>query len=105
MGYVYLICDPSLDAFKIGVTRKNDIKERIKKLQTGNAEELFISKYYEYEYPFRLEKLLHTKYANQRIHGEWFKLTIKDICEFTTTCRFPRQISIFLKKIRTLSWI
>ena len=35
-GYVYLICDPDKDAYKIGVTR-NLNQNRIKKLQTGNA--------------------------------------------------------------------
>ena len=86
MGYVYLICDPSSDSFKIGVTGKN-IKDRIKKLQTGNAEELFISSFYECEYPFRLEKMLHTKYANKRMHGEWFSLSSHDIGQFRNICK------------------
>lgn len=48
MGYVYLICDPATDRFKIGVTR--DLKSnRLKKLQTGNSTELFIRDIYETE--------------------------------------------------------
>jgi hypothetical protein len=85
MGYVYLICDPSSDAFKIGVTNKK-IDKRIKKLQTGNPEELFISSFYECEYPFRLEKMLHTKFSNKRMHGEWFSLNSHDIGQFRNTC-------------------
>ena len=50
-GYVYLICDPANTTFKIGVTR--DLKsQRIKKLQTGNSTELFISSIYKTKYPF-----------------------------------------------------
>ena len=48
MGYVYLICDPATDHFKIGVTR-NTIQNRIKKLQTGNPSKLFIKDFYETE--------------------------------------------------------
>ena len=84
-GYVYLICDPSNTTFKIGVTR--DLKsQRLKKLQTGNSEELFISSYYKYKYPFRLEKLLHLRFHNKHEHGEWFKLTAEDIVQFKQTC-------------------
>lgn len=97
MGFVYLICDPSNDNFKIGVTKKNDIRERIKKLQTGNSTELFISSYYECEYPFRLEKLLHTKFHNKRKIGEWFSLESTDISNFKTICKELEKIIYCLK--------
>lgn len=96
MGYVYLICDPSNDSFKIGVTKK-DIKERIKKLQTGNCEELFIASYYEYEYPYRLEKMLHAKFSDKRLQGEWFKLSSNDIGQFRTICQELSNIIESLK--------
>ena len=52
-GYIYLICDPANDTYKIGVTR--DINSnRLKKLQTGNSTELHIVYIYKCEYPFRL---------------------------------------------------
>lgn len=86
MGYVYLICDPSNDTFKIGVTKKLDIEERVRKLQTGNSTELFIRSFYKCEYPFRLEKLLHTRFYNKRQIGEWFSLDCKDVCNFKKTC-------------------
>lgn len=44
-GYVYLICDPANNTYKIGVTR-NLKSKRLKKLQTGNSTELHICKYY-----------------------------------------------------------
>lgn len=101
MGYVYLICDPSNDSYKIGVTNK-DINKRIQKLQTGNCEELFISSFYKCEYPFRLEKMLHTRFANKRIHGEWFKLSSHDIGQFRNTCE---ELLNILESIRSNPFI
>lgn len=86
MGYVYLMCDAVSDTFKIGVTKRKNIEERLKDLQTGNAADIFIRSYYECEYPYRLEKLLHNHFANKRVRGEWFALDAKDICSFKETC-------------------
>ena len=86
MGYVYLICDPSNDRFKIGVTR-NKVDKRVKKLQTGNSCELFISDIYETEWPFRLETFLHNFYKQKRILNEWFALDVQDVTSFHETCR------------------
>lgn len=87
MGYVYLICDPANDSFKIGVTKKLDIDERMHKLQTGNSTELFIKSYFKCEYPFRLEKLLHLRFHGKRLHGEWFSLDVHDVTNFKATCK------------------
>lgn len=85
MGYVYLICDPATDRFKIGVTR--DLKSnRVKKLQTGNSTELFITDIYETEWPFRLETLLHKRFINKRVLNEWFALDINDVVGFHKIC-------------------
>lgn len=85
MGYVYLICDPSNDRFKIGVTR--DLKSnRIKKLQTGNSTELFIHTIYETDWPFRLESMLHNHFKNKHVLNEWFELDVNDVIGFKDTC-------------------
>jgi hypothetical protein len=85
MGYVYLICDPATDRFKIGVTR--DLKSnRVKKLQTGNSTELFIMDIYETEWPFRLETLLHKHFINKRVLNEWFALDVNDVVGFRKIC-------------------
>lgn len=91
MGYVYLICDPEANRFKIGVTREN-IKERIKKLQTGNSTELFISSYYESRFPFRLEKMLHNKFKEKKELNEWFNLENKDIFNFKKICEQQEEL-------------
>ena len=86
MGYVYLICDPATDRFKIGVTR--DLKSnRLKKLQTGNSTELFIRDIYETEWPFRLESMLHRHFKNKHVLNEWFELDVNDVVRFNEICK------------------
>lgn len=85
-GYVYLICDPANDTFKIGVTR--DLKSnRIKKLQTGNSTELFISSIYKTKYPFRMENMLHTKFSGKNELNEWFNLNSSEVGQFNNICK------------------
>jgi hypothetical protein len=85
-GYVYLICDPAKDVFKIGVTR-GDSEERIHRLQTGNSTELFVHSIYKTEYPFRLEKMLHNRFKLKRELNEWFRLDTDDVVHFKDTCK------------------
>lgn len=85
-GYVYLICDPSNTTFKIGVTR--DLKsQRLKKLQTGNSTELFISSIYKTKYPFRLETMLHSKFKTKNELNEWFNLEASEVGNFNLICK------------------
>ena len=84
-GYIYLICDPVKDFFKIGITT-GTIENRIKELQTGNAGELFIRDYFHSDTIFKLEELLHTKFRSKHVHGEWFKLDVQDVVHFKETC-------------------
>ena len=65
MGFVYLIYDRNNNSYKIGVT-KGDPKTRLKKLQTGNTCELELINQFEYEYPYRLESMLHNHYKRFR---------------------------------------
>lgn len=86
MGIVYLICDPASDLFKIGVTR-GSIEKRIKQLQVGNGSEIFIRDFYECEYPFRLETILHNKFKYLKQSGEWFALKAEHIINFKDICK------------------
>ena len=95
-GFVYLICDPQCDRFKIGVT-KGSIEKRILELQTGNSTELHITNWHKTTYPFRLEKMLHSKYSNYREHGEWFCLPNEEVSKFNETCDKIEEIIESLK--------
>lgn len=86
-GCVYLIEDSCNEVYKIGVTRKS-AKARLKQLQTGNPNELKLLEYFECEYPFRLENLLHNKYKLQQAFNEWYYMTKEDINNFIEDCKF-----------------
>ena len=90
-GYVYLICDPANDSYKIGVTR-NLSGNRIKKLQTGNPTELHMVSWYECQYPFRLEKMLHNKFRDKHELNEWYKLDLQDVIYFKEICEAQNNI-------------
>jgi hypothetical protein len=93
-GYVYLICDASNELFKIGVT-KSSIEKRIKKLQTGNSTELFVSNYHETYYPFCIETMLHNLFSDKRVLNEWFELSNDDINSFSETCdKLEKRIEV-----------
>lgn len=96
-GYVYLICDPLSNRFKVGVT-KGSIEKRILKLQTGNSTELHITNWYKTKYPFRMEKMLHTKFIEYRTHGEWFELPDNIIFSFTSICEKVEKSIEILKE-------
>ena len=86
MAFVYLLGDSGQDnTFKIGMTR-GKIEKRIKQLQTGNGEEIYLVNYYETEYPFFVERLLHTKFYPKQKRNEWFNLNVKDIVNFKEIC-------------------
>lgn len=107
-GYVYLLCNPSNDTFKIGVT-KNEIEKRIKQLETGNDEDIFIASYHYTQYPYRLEKMLHTHFTTYHVNREWFKFTdcapsklFDDYCKEFETSLLPALLEneCFTRNIR-----
>lgn len=87
MAFVYLLGDSGQDnTFKIGMTRGN-INKRIKQLQTGNGEEIYLVNFYETDYPFFLERSLHLKYYPKQKKNEWFTLDCEDIIHFKEHCK------------------
>ena len=97
MAYVYLLCDSGHDnMFKIGITR-GDIEKRIKKLQTGNANEIFLVNYYETEYPFFIEKMMHLRHFENHKRGEWFELKSYELNKFVDDCKECEEIAKAMK--------
>lgn len=77
-GIVYVL--KSGEHYKIGRTTSSTY-QRVRKLQTGNPE--LIEILYELETPdFEwMERYLHGLYRDERVAGEWFKLTSDDIAD------------------------
>ena len=71
--FVYLIQAGRKGPIKIGVAR--NVNARMCILQTGNHKELRLivklGPFTEY-YAYKIEGLLHKKFSNRRIRGEWF---------------------------------
>lgn len=84
---VYLLGDSLKEGlFKIGVTR-GTVENRLKKLQTGNAGQLYIVDKYETDYPFFIEKRMHLKYHSLNEMNEWFNMESSDVVQFKSECR------------------
>lgn len=93
-GYVYLLCDASSELFKIGVTR-GSIENRIRKLQTGNGNEIFVCQSFKTDHPFKMEKMLHSKYYSKRQLNEWFALDEEDVRSFIGNCeKFQHNMDV-----------
>ena len=97
MSFVYLIGENGNEGSdKIGSTRSKDIRKRLKQLQTGNSNSLFIKSFFETDYPFKVEKMLHARYKNNHTNGEWFYLD-KDITDnFEDICKKMEESVILM---------
>ncbi len=77
--YVYLMHDTTNNFYKIGISNNPKYRERTLQSEKPTIE-LIISK----RFPIRkiaesFEKALHETYSDQRIRGEWFDLSEKDV--------------------------
>ena len=85
-GYVYLLADNLKEGiYKIGVTR-GTIENRIKKLQTGNAGEIYMCRHYQTDIPFFVEKHLHLQFFSKNVKNEWFELSDEEVLDFYNRC-------------------
>ena len=97
MAFVYLLGDYGQNnTYKIGVTR-GKIEKRIKQLQTGNGNEIYLVDYYETKYPFFLERWLHMKFFPQQKLNEWFVLSENDILHFKEDCALFEENAMVLE--------
>lgn len=93
MGYVYLIGEIGNEGkYKIGSTRAKDVNKRLKQLQTGNSNELFIKDYFETDTPFKLEKMLHNQFKSLNLIGEWFDVPKAIVEDFKGICEDKMNI-------------
>lgn len=102
MGIVYLLRQVDINGnelFKIGIT-KNDVKKRIKQLQTGNPNRIDLI-YEHYSNNYRLiEQMLHSKFnLNKTLaKNEWFELLNAMVLNFKFICENYEKTIILLKE-------
>ena len=95
-GFVYLLCDG--EKFKIGMTKQKDINKRIKELQTGNPNEIWLHTYYETDNPLKIEKLMHGLHILGNVKNEWFDLTPSQVVNFKKNCEHCESVLKSLKE-------
>lgn len=96
IGSVYLLCDPSTDLFKIGMTR-SCVSKRIKELQTGNSCEIHLVKKFDTSIPSFIESSLHRHFMGKHSLNEWYTLEQQDIIDFEETCNYYEKIAEAMK--------
>lgn len=93
--YIYVI-GPKVGPQKIGITK--DLKSRLKAIQTGNPDKLFIHHFEEVETKQvrPLEKKIHLELSYKKLKGEWFDLTPEEAVDFLTyfTIRYGDDLLI-----------
>jgi len=88
IGYLYLL--EMSGNIKIGASK--DLNTRMKMLNYLLAEDINLCYSIRLKNPFKIEKILHNKYKDKRVKGEWFRLTKDDI----------NEIKIYLDSINKL---
>ena len=81
-GFIYLVHITGSNFYKIGYT-KNIIK-RLATLQTANALELVIIERFFSLNANYLEMQIHKHYESQRVRGEWFQFSKKQVKDFVS---------------------
>lgn len=107
VGTVYLLCDPSTDLFKIGMTR-NSVGKRMGELQTGNSCEIHLVKKFDTDIPSFIESSLHRHFFGKHSLNEWYELDTDDIANFENICLKYQNIAKTLQdnpffKYKTMS--
>jgi hypothetical protein len=85
--------DQGNEKYKIGITKKNP-EERLKKLNTGNPNNLTLIKTYSSHNYRRIETWLHKKYETQKTlaQNEFFTLSNEQVISFIDDCKYIDQV-------------
>lgn len=94
---IYLARQEGTSLYKIGIT-KNNPKDRILQLQTGNAIPLLLVETFETAHDFKMETALHAEFSTKRMEGEWFELSQAEVDSFFDICSRKEETMNFLKK-------
>jgi hypothetical protein len=89
MTNIYLMLDENTGYHKIGRSKNPNKRER-----TLQSEKPTISLFYHCEVPAKIESILHEKYKDYRVRGEWFDLDeeqINEIVEYLESKRIVCQ--------------
>lgn len=77
--YVYLMHDKRNGYHKIGMSNKPEVREKTLQSEVPAIEMVCSKKYPSRKIAKAIEAALHNVYAEQRVRGEWFNLSLLDI--------------------------
>lgn len=92
--FVYLIRCEENNYYKIGVTK--NIQRRLKQIQTGTPDKIYLVEKYESDYSTKIERALHNFLAHYHRNNEWFELPLEEELRFVDNCKKIEQNFIFL---------
>lgn len=78
-GSVYFVKQKGLSPIKIGYSGKEDPRGRIASMATASPYGMQIIGIIITDSPAKLEAKLHSKYADRRLTGEWFDISLQDV--------------------------
>jgi hypothetical protein len=76
LNKIYLMLDDTNGLIKIGRSKNPKVRERT--LQSEKPKTYILAAW---TAPIQVEKELHNRYDSKKQRGEWFRLTINDLCE------------------------
>jgi len=100
MKYIYLIQSLENSYYKIGVSKHP--QKRIKEHQTGNPSPTKLIEVYPSDFAYKIEKVLHRRYAYLKKEGEWFDLSIAIEVSFINECKKIEENILFIEKNGTV---
>lgn len=99
IGTVYLLKNPELLHYKIGVT-VNSVESRLINIQTGNSIEIEIIQTFQSPHFRKIETMLHRRFSHLRLNGEWFELDDSIIENFIDICQTAHNNFEMLKSMK-----
>lgn len=94
--FVYLIRCEENNYYKIGVTK--NIQRRLKQIQTGSPDKIYLVEKYESNYSYKIEKALHGFLSHYHRNNEWFELPLEEELKFLEMCKTIESNFIFLEQ-------
>lgn len=79
MGFIYFFKHKNFEGVKIGMTNKDDVKDRFNAFKTYAPNGAEVLGQIETSNANELEKQIHKDYENCRMEGEFFKLSYSDV--------------------------
>lgn len=93
-GFLYCIQQGDKNIFKVGITQHSPLK-RLRQLQTGNSEKLYLTGYLHVLDMSYAEKYVHRLFSETRLEGEWFEGDNEEIQRWLiksdNNCTFPQE--------------